>query len=351
MRWSFFVRVLKPRCICEFVIALAVLTCGPAARAFQNMTPAADPAANAREVQRFSSAAEDWVTPVLKRGNLEPVAPLIALTEDHPDYYVQLIQVQWRAADPIDLYVIRPKGVAKPPVILWLYGYPAQTEQFQDENFQKLSTKGGFAVVGFLSALTGHRFHDRPMSMWFVSELQESLATSAHDVQMVLDYLGTRDDLDTSRVGLFGQGSGATIGILAGAVDQRIAVLDTLDPWGDWPDWTRNTTLIPEEERAFMTRPEFLEKVAPLDPLLWIPKLKGRAFRIQDSEFVRSTPALCRNKLRAVVPPTAVTASYKTQEEFQALAEGGKLLEWIKGKLRGESKAVDVAKTNAAKAN
>lgn len=326
--------VAKLRFICGITILFGAVAFGPAARAFQDMTPAAEPAATARGPQRFSSAVEDWTTPVLKKGSLQPVAPLIALTEDHPDYSVQLIQVQWRPADPIDLYVIRPKSVAKPPVILWLYGYPAQTEQFQDENFQKLSTKGGFAVVGFLSALTGHRFHDRPMSMWFVSELQESLATSAHDVQMVLDYLGTRGDLDSSRVGLFGQGSGATIGILAAAVDPRIAVLDTLDPWGDWPDWTQNTTLIPEEERGFMTRPEFLERVAPLDPLLWIPKLKGKTLRLQDSEFVRSTPALCRSKLRAVAPPTAVTVSYKTQDDFQAVADGGKLLEWIKGKLR-----------------
>jgi hypothetical protein len=302
------------------------------------MAPASAPAATKQEAQRFSAARrEDWTTPALKTGDLQPVSPLIALTEDHPGYFVQLIQVQWRPADPIDLYVIRPKGVAKPPVILWLYGYPAQTEQFQDESFQKLSTKGGFAVVGFLSALTGHRFHDRPMSMWFVSELQESLATSAHDVQMVLDYLSTRDDLDTSRVGLFGQGSGATIGILAAAVDSRIRVLDTLDPWGDWPDWTRNSTLIPEEERAFMTKPDFLEKVAPLDPVVWLPKLGSRTFRLQDSAFVRSTPQASRDRLRSALPATAVTVSYKTQEDFQAVAEEGKLLEWIKSQLRETS--------------
>jgi hypothetical protein len=310
------------------------------------MAPASAPAETSQDSQRFSAAAEDWTTPSLKKGALQPITPLIADTEDHPGYVVQLIQVQWRPADPIDLYVIRPEGVAKPPVILWLYGYPAQTEQFQDEDFQKLSTKGGFAVVGFLSALTGHRFHDRPMSMWFVTELQESLATSAHDVQMVLDYLATREDLDTSRVGLFGQGSGASIGILAAAVDSRIQVLDTLDPWGDWPEWMSESTLIPEEERSFMTKPEFLKKVAPLDPLLWLPKVGGRSFRLQDSEFVRTTPQVCREKLRAVLPPTAVSVSYKTQADFQAVADGGKLLEWIKGQLREEPKPLDASKTN-----
>lgn len=320
-----------PRNFCILVVALSFNT---GARGFQDMAPASAPAATPQDATRFSAAREDWTTPALRKGELEPVAPLIALTEDHPDYSVQLIQVQWRPADPIDLYVIRPKGVAKPPVIVWMYGYPAQTEQLQDETFQKLATKGGFAVVGFLSALTGHRFHDRPMSMWFVSELQESLATSAHDVQMVLDYLATRDDLDASHVGLFGQGSGATIGILAAAVDPRIRVLDTLDPWGDWPDWARNSTLIPEEERGFVTKPEFLEKVAPLDPLVWLPKLGSRMFRMQESAFVRSTPQASRERLRSVLPASATRVTYKTQENFQAVAEDGKVLEWIKGQLR-----------------
>jgi acetyl esterase/lipase len=74
------------------------------------------------------------------------------------------------------------------------------------------------------------------MNKWFVSELQEALATSTHDVQMVLNYLAKRGDLDMSRIGMFGQGSGGAIAILSAAADSRIVALDVLDPWGDWPD-------------------------------------------------------------------------------------------------------------------
>jgi hypothetical protein len=108
---------------------------------------------------------------------------------------VELIQVQWRWGDPLDLYVLKPKGVKKPLVILYLYGYPSDTDRFKDETWQNSVTKDGFAAVGFVPALTGHRYHDRPMREWFVSELQECLAMSAYDVQMVLNYLATRDDL------------------------------------------------------------------------------------------------------------------------------------------------------------
>ncbi len=193
--------------------------------------PASPPIADPAD-RRFSGVHEDWTSPALKTSNLKPAEPLVGYITDYPGYTEELVQVQWRFGDPLDLYVLKPKGAKKPPVILYLYGYPADTDRFKDEGFQNAVTKDGFAAVGFVSALTGHRYHDRPMREWFVSELQECLATSAHDVQMVLDYLATRGDLDMSRVGLYTQGSGASIGILASAVDPRIKVLDAMDPVG-----------------------------------------------------------------------------------------------------------------------
>ena len=83
-----------------------------------------------------------------------------------------------------------------------------------------------------------------------MSELQEALSTSTHDVQMVLNYLEARKDLDMNHVGMYGQGSGGAIAILAAATDPRITALNVTDPWGDWPDWLKGSKQIPEEERA-----------------------------------------------------------------------------------------------------
>ena len=94
--------------------------------------------------------------------------------------------------------MLKPKGVKKPPVILNLYGFPTDTDPYKNEIFDTALTKDGFAAVGFVSALTGHRYHDRPMKEWFLSDLQESLGTTAHDVQMILDYLAARGDLNTT---------------------------------------------------------------------------------------------------------------------------------------------------------
>jgi hypothetical protein len=291
--------------------------------------PIADPADG-----RFVGVKEDWTSPALTTSSLTPVTPLAAYVNDDGTYTVELLQVQWRWGDPLDLYVLKPKGVSRPPVILYLYGYPTDTYRFKSEEFQKTVTQHGFAAVGFVSALTGHRYHDRPMKEWFISELQECLAVSAHDVQMVLNYLASRGDLDMDRVGMVATGSGASIAILASAVDPRIKVLDTVDPWGDWPTWMATSPFVPEDERANYVKPEFLKKAEVLEPVNWLPKIKARKFRMLDATFERNTPPAAKEKLRAAAPPDSTVVIYKTPEEFTAAVRGDKALQWVEHQLQ-----------------
>jgi hypothetical protein len=172
------------------------------------------------------------------------------------------------------------------------------------------------------------------MREWFISELQECLATSAHDVQMVLNYLATRGDLDMTRVGMFTQGSGASIGILASAVDPRIKVLDALDPWGDWPVWMATSPFVPEDERAEYIKPAFLKKASVLEPTDWLPKIQAKKFRLQDAVFETNTPKAAKEKLRSSVPAGATVVIYKTPEEFNAVVRNKTDLEWIQQQLR-----------------
>lgn len=297
--------------------------------------PIADPAD-----RRFNGSNEDWNSPALDTSQLRAVPPVVGYINEYPTYTVELLQVQWRFGDPIDLYVMRPKGVQRPPVILYLYGFPAGTDRFKDEEFQKVVTKDGFAAVGFVPALTGHRYHDRPMREWFISELPECLAKSAHDVQMVLNYLDSRGDLDMSRVGMFTQGSGASIAILASAVDGRIKVLDALDPWGDWPIWMAASPFIPENERSAYVRPEFLQKTASLEPVEWLSKIRAKRFRLQDALFETNTPKAAKEKLRAAVPANGSIVTYKSPEEFNNILRDKKDLDWIEHEIRSLAEAI-----------
>ena len=210
---------------------------------------------------------EDWTTPGLTGTHLAPrMTPFVAETDHGPGFTREIVRVKWRVNDPIDLYVIRPTGVAKPPVALYLYGYPNDTRRFLQDDYCQRLTRGGCAAVGFESALTAGRYHDRPMREWFVSELPESLASSAHDVHYILDYLASRGDLDLTRVGMFGQGSGGAVAVLAAGADPRIKALDLFNPWGDWPDWLAKSPVIPEGERPRYVTPAFGKRVARSTP-------------------------------------------------------------------------------------
>jgi hypothetical protein len=266
--------------------------------------------------------------------NLRASPPLLGEKDNYPDFTRELLQVQWRPEDPIDLYVILPKGVKNPPVILYLYSYPSDTDTFLDQGFCNLVTKNGIAAVGFVSALTGHRYHDRPMREWFISELQESLATSVHDVQMILDYLATRGDLDMENVGMFGEGSGATIAILTATVEPRLKVLDLFDPWGDWPDWMAKSSLIPKEERADYLRPEFLKRVQPLDPMERLPQLQSPVMRLQEPLYEKVTPASARKSIENAMPPKAQIVRYKNAKALEDAASKGGFFDWIKEQVR-----------------
>src|ERR1700761_5537941 len=160
--------------------------------------------------EQETTIKEDWTTIELAKSGLplDAIGGVPLSKTDVQGCTRELLSMRWRSLDPIDLYVIRPKGAAKIPVVLFLYNYTFDTDVFRKDRWCDVATKNGFAVAGFPTALSWPRLHTpRPLKQWFVSELQEALATSTHDVQMMLNYLASRGDLDTGRVGIFGMGS------------------------------------------------------------------------------------------------------------------------------------------------
>jgi len=289
---------------------------------------------------------EDWNSISIATSDLTAAPPLLGETDDLPQnkFIRQLYQVQWRPMDPLDLYVIRPRGAAKPRVVLYLYSFPEDTDRFKNDAWCTRVTSGGYAAIGFVSALTGHRYHDRPMKKWFVSELQESLATSVHDVQMILNYLATRDDLDMSHLGMFTVGSGGSIAVMAAAADSRIQSLDLLNPWGDWADWLAKSPFIPAEERANYVKPDFLAGVAPLDPVKWLPKLTTQEIRMRVVQDDSIMPKICREKMEEAAPKTAEIIRYGDGRALYEASAGGRTFDWIKEQVQAAHSTTALAR-------
>ena len=132
------------------VLGFAFLSINPSGIAQEAATP---PVADPMDA-RFKNVTEDKTTPSLGTSHLIPVPTLGGFIDDtHPGYTVQLLQLQYRWGDPLDVYVMKPTGVKNPPVILNLYGYPNGTDAYKNPVFQADLVKDGFAAVGLESLI------------------------------------------------------------------------------------------------------------------------------------------------------------------------------------------------------
>lgn len=285
------------------------------------------------------ASTEHWLAPTDIKTGLEPLPPVIVQSDEQPDFVRELIRVQWRPNDPIEVWLVRPKidgkVPEKTPVIMYLYGFPDNSERFRDNGWCKRATADGFAAVSFIAALTDYRFHDRPLKQWFVSELAESLGSTTHDVQLILNYLATRGDLDVTHVGMFGMGSGGTIAILAAQADDRITTIDLLDPWGDWPDWLKDSPFLKhEEDRSKYVSKEFLQSLSTLDPVPSLAALRAPNIRLQLILSEPNTPRTAKDMMAAAAPLRAVVVKYQSPVDLLNSWKTSGLSGWIKQQMR-----------------
>ena len=114
----------------------------------------------------------------------------------------------------------------------------------------------------------------------------------------------------------------------AGA-DPRITALDVTDPWGDWSDWLKGSKQIPEDERATYLKPEFLQRVANLDPVDYLPQLKVGSLRIQQVMDDPITPAKAKTRIARAAPrPDEVVQYPDRTAQHKAIFLGG-VTQWL----------------------
>lgn len=308
-------------------------TSGPAgaaspARESQIQAPRAAPAP--------TDYREDFSVLPVQKNHLEFDTAIMGEKDDDPSkpFIRERWHLSWRPGDLIDVYIVKPRGVSKPPVVLYLYSFPQDTDRFKQDYWCGVTTGSGFAAVGFVSALTGQRLEYRSPKDDFFNQLRESIGASVHDLQMILNFLETRDEFDMTRVGMFGQGSGGAIAVLASAVDPRIKALDLLTPWGDWPEFLAKSTFIRPEERGDVNKPEFVKSVSGLDPVDWFPQVHARAIRIQDIRKDGHMPDEAQEKMESVAPANAEIDQFGDGAAFVPAAENGKLLDWMRQQLQ-----------------
>src|SRR5215469_2894654 len=86
---------------------------------------------------------ENWLALDDLKTGLEHRPSEVIQTDEEPDFVRELVRVQWRPIDEIDLWVIRPKSPNKVPVILYLYSYLESSDRFRDRGWCQRATADG----------------------------------------------------------------------------------------------------------------------------------------------------------------------------------------------------------------
>jgi hypothetical protein len=151
---------------------------------------------------------------------------------------------------------------------------------------------------------------------------------------MILNYLSTRDDLDISRAGMFGQGSGGTIAVLAGVTDSRLKAVDVLDPWGDWEEWFRLSPMVDGTQRPEYVASDFQQRIAGLDPVKWLPQMRAGTVHLQETGFDPVTPSSAKRQIRAALPANADAVQYPTVDSYKKAVARQEILGWLSKQLQ-----------------
>ena len=196
---------------------------------------------------------------------------------DPPGEYVR-IPYQGKSLSAV---LRQPAGVTQPPVVVMAMGLDSAKEEMLA--YQKTFLTRGMATLTFDGPGQGEAEYDFPIRGDY------EVAVTA-----VIDWLETRCDVDTARIGLWGVSLGGYYASRACAFEKRIKACialagpyDWLDIWDKLPDLTR---------AAFRVRSHAHDEIAARQNAATL-SLKGIACRIECPIFIVS------GRLDRIVPP------------------------------------------------
>jgi dienelactone hydrolase len=130
------------------------------------------------------------------------------------------------------------------------------------------------------------------------------------DLRRALDVLAAQPGLDRARTAYVGHDFGAMYGTLAAAVDRRVTHFVFMAGTASFSDWFLYGP--PMEAEA---RQRFVNELAPLDPVRWLPRLSGPLL-LQFADHDEHVSAARREALIAAAPKGADVRVYKAGHEL-----------------------------------
>jgi fermentation-respiration switch protein FrsA (DUF1100 family) len=174
-----------------------------------------------------------------------------------------------------------PKGKSqKFPVLILMHGLGGNKEVMNP--FALAAIPLGYATLALDAPAHGERANGQSSNTLGADiETMRSLwQQGIIDYRRALDYLSTREDIDTKRIALLGVSMGGMMGTLLAGCDERIRAAAILIAGGDYIT-IAETSVIPQaklmqEAIQKIGKEKAREILTPIDPLTWAPKISPR---------------------------------------------------------------------------
>jgi len=184
---------------------------------------------------------------------------------------VKVLDVRFQSARrQVRAYLVEPAGQGPFPGILFVHwlGKPETSNRTQFlEEAVGLAKKGAVSLLvdGIWSepGWYGTRRH--------ATDYRDAIG-QVIDLQRAMDLLVSRSNVDVKRVALVGHDFGAMYGVLAEATRPRAKTYVLLAPTTTFHEWFLLGKKKPQPLEAY------LRQMAPLDPVRYLPQLKGSVF-------------------------------------------------------------------------
>ena len=147
------------------------------------------------------------------------------------------------------------------------------------------------------------------------------------DLRRAMDVLAAQPNVDRSRFAYVGHDFGAMYGTLAAAIDPRITHFVFMAGTASFSDWFLYGPKLEGEARE-----RFINELAPLDPVKWVPKLRGPVL-MQFADADEHVSTARREQLAAAAPRGAEVRVYKAGHELNDDASRERLA-WLQKTLR-----------------
>lgn len=199
----------------------------------------------------------------------------------------------------VDGIFLRPKADGVYPCVLLPHGL-TNNKEIAIKRYGDALIKKGLAVLA-LDAPEHGRQRQPNKNMWSEAVITVAVHEGGRNYRRVLDYLATRQDVDSQRIGLLGYSLGAITGAVLGGVDERVkafALCADGDPFRPIAQATQNAK----------TR----EAIFDVSPSLYIGHITPRPIIMYNG-----------NHDVVIVPPAAVLMQQAAQQPKQIVWYNG----------------------------